>query len=73
MIICLCEGVSDKSVEKAVRCGAETVKEVGKLCGAGTGCNSCHCDIKKIIREEGKRAESLAPTSRPRLVVVAAS
>ncbi len=60
MIICSCEGITEKEVRRAARCGAENVKDLGKLCGAGTGCNSCHCDLKKILREETCEAKPSA-------------
>ena len=61
MIICSCEGVSEKEVRRAARCGAQNVQQLGRLCGAGTGCNSCHCDLKKILKQEKSRQAVSSP------------
>jgi bacterioferritin-associated ferredoxin len=49
VIICLCEGISDRDVSAAARQGVRTVKELTKICDAGTGCGSCRWDIRKIL------------------------
>lgn len=50
MIICLCEGTSDRQVERAAKEGATTVKEISRACGAGAGCGMCHRSIREIIQ-----------------------
>jgi bacterioferritin-associated ferredoxin len=52
MYVCLCRGVSDRVVQAAVREGAGSVREVGRRCGAGTGCGACHGHIREIIADE---------------------
>ena len=49
MFVCLCRVVSHRQVESAVDKGATTVEQVGKQCGAGTGCGACHEQIQDII------------------------
>lgn len=49
MIICLCEGISDRDVSAAARQGVQTVQELAKICGAGNGCGSCRSDIRKML------------------------
>lgn len=49
MIICLCEGVSDREIALAVKTGATTLEQVAQSCRAGTSCGSCHDQIVKII------------------------
>ncbi|MEO6025386.1 MAG: (2Fe-2S)-binding protein [Candidatus Binatia bacterium] len=47
MIVCLCANVTERELVETVQAGATTVKEVGRRCGAGTGCGAC----KPLIRE----------------------
>ncbi len=49
MIICLCEGISDRDVRAAARQGISTVRELSDHCGAGTGCGSCIGDLRQLI------------------------
>lgn len=52
MILCLCEGLSDRVLRSAVRDGACTVGALARRTGAGTGCGSCACDLKRLVAEE---------------------
>jgi bacterioferritin-associated ferredoxin len=66
MLVCHCNGVSDKTVRRAVRQGAQSVSEVGRACGAGTCCQGCGPTISRIIRHESHRQANTAPaTSQP--------
>ena len=58
MILCLCQGVSQREVVDVVERGASTVAEVRRQCGAGTDCGSCVADIKACL--EAARACSRA-------------
>lgn len=49
MFICLCRGVSDRTVQQVIDEGACTVAEVGTRCGAGTDCGACHEAIEQRI------------------------
>lgn len=51
MILCLCQGVSDRVVRLAVVNGADSVDAVGDRCGAGTDCGSCRHAIEEIVDE----------------------
>ena len=55
MLVCHCNGVSDRSVRRVVREGALTVAEVARACGAGTCCQGCSPTINRIIRIESHR------------------
>lgn len=41
MYVCICAAVTDARVHECLRDGARTVEDVGRHCGAGTGCGSC--------------------------------
>ena len=50
MVVCLCQGVSEKDVREAIANGATTRKKVTRACGAGAGCEGesrgrGHCTI----------------------------
>jgi bacterioferritin-associated ferredoxin len=49
MYVCLCQGVTDRTIRRAVRHGAATVDEVGAQCGAGTGCGGCREALEELI------------------------
>jgi bacterioferritin-associated ferredoxin len=51
MIVCLCQGVSERGVQTAIRGGACTRKEVTNSCGAGAGCGGCHGSIRELLTE----------------------
>ncbi len=51
MVVCLCQGVSEKDVREVIAEGATTRKKVTSACGAGAGCGGCHQSIREIIRE----------------------
>ena len=48
-LICLCEGVSERKVARAIDHGATTVDAVGEACRAGTGCGTCVKAIDDMI------------------------
>jgi bacterioferritin-associated ferredoxin len=58
MILCLCEGVSDRTIRAVARDGADSVREVGRRCGAGTGCGMCRRDIRAVLDAELPRRET---------------
>ncbi len=51
MIVCLCADVSDREIRSTIADGASTVKEVGRRCGAGTGCGACRPLIRECLRQ----------------------
>lgn len=56
MVVCLCQGVSEKRVRAAIGAGAHSRKAVTKACGAGAGCGGCHAAIRDLIREHQVQA-----------------
>lgn len=50
MILCLCHGVSDRTVKRHVAEGAQTMSEVGRRCRAGTDCGMCRKDLYKLVK-----------------------
>ena len=67
MIVCLCEAVSHRVIDAAIDEGASNVRDVGRRCGAGTGCGMCKVDIKARLEatREGLTAFTVT-TCEPR-------
>ncbi len=51
MIVCLCEGVSDRELQRAVDLGARNLEALESTCGAGGDCGGCHRKLEEILRE----------------------
>ncbi len=52
MYVCLCRGVSDRTIRRLVREGARCPAEVASRCGAGTACGSCVSDVAALVDAE---------------------
>lgn len=48
-MVCLCHGVSERKVERAILHGATTIDEIGQACRAGTSCGICRETIHEMI------------------------
>jgi bacterioferritin-associated ferredoxin len=59
MVVCLCQGVSDRSVQRAIDQGACSRRQVTEACNAGGVCGGCHSTIAEMIRECARK-KSLA-------------
>lgn len=62
MFVCLCNGVSEKTIRQVVREGASTIEQVGSCTGAGTCCGCCRSEVAAILLTEGDRKTSSAST-----------
>jgi bacterioferritin-associated ferredoxin len=49
MIVCHCHYVSDREIRQCMQAGACDVADVGRACGAGTGCGGCRPEIENIV------------------------
>lgn len=52
MLVCHCNGVTDRHIRRSIREGAATPNEVARRCGAGASCGGCHEGIRKILHAE---------------------
>lgn len=50
-LVCLCEGVSERKIRRAIADGADTIDEIGARCGAGTNCFGCHPTLEDVLHE----------------------
>jgi bacterioferritin-associated ferredoxin len=48
-LVCLCNGVSERKVVKAIAHGASTIEEIGEHCRAGTTCHGCHDTLAELL------------------------
>ena len=55
MIICQCNGVSDRTIRKVVRDGASNRNDVVRACTAGKTCGGCVPAIDEIVEAERER------------------
>ena len=64
MIVCHCNGVSDRAIRRSVRSGAVTTDLVANACGAGACCGGCREAVEEILLGELQTATaaSIAPT-----------
>ena len=67
MYVCLCKGVTDRTVRETIRAGNHTAEDVARACGAGNGCGCCMQDIEELIDDElMAEADSGGPLARLR-------
>lgn len=55
-MVCLCHGVSGRTVDAAIERGACTVDEVGDACRAGTSCGICRETVLDLLVARGLAA-----------------
>ncbi len=57
MIVCLCKGVSCRTILAEARRGACTLKQIRQSCQAGTGCGACVQQIRQLLETVAPRHE----------------
>jgi bacterioferritin-associated ferredoxin len=62
VIVCLCHPTSDRDVDAIIDEGARTVEDIGRRCGAGTGCGAC---VGELHEPPEARADRPAPAIAP--------
>lgn len=62
MYVCLCRGITDRDIHKAIREGANTMADIESRLGAGTGCGGCRDFTTRLLEDAHLReqADSLA-------------
>ncbi len=53
VIVCLCHPTSDRDLDAVIDDGARTVQEIGRRCGAGTGCGACVDELRDRLNAKG--------------------
>ena len=49
MVLCICQSVTDREVDAAIRDGARSLADVSSACGAGTDCGCCRAAIEQRL------------------------
>ncbi|MBL8614520.1 MAG: (2Fe-2S)-binding protein [Deltaproteobacteria bacterium] len=63
MIVCVCEGLSERQLRARIDAGCATVGELGRACGAGRSCGACAVDLHKLLQRH--RADRGQANPRP--------
>ena len=61
MIVCVCEGVSDREIREAIDNGSKTLQEIGRSCRAGTDCATCCMTIRQMLNDNRPRERNDEP------------
>lgn len=51
MYICLCRGVNEEAVRRAIAAGARDPAAVSRCSGAGTGCGGCYPALCRLLEQ----------------------
>ncbi|MCC6623009.1 MAG: (2Fe-2S)-binding protein [Deltaproteobacteria bacterium] len=51
MIVCVCEGVSDREIRASIQQGATSVNELGRRCRVGLDCGRCRDTLRGMLGE----------------------
>ncbi len=54
-LVCLCNLVEEKEIERALKKGAASRHEIMKLTGAGSSCGRCHEEIDQLVLQYKKQ------------------
>ncbi|MCA9517904.1 MAG: (2Fe-2S)-binding protein [Myxococcales bacterium] len=65
MIVCVCEGVSDRVVRAHIQRGSDSVEALGQSCRAGTDCGRCRDMLRTLVAERALQRASTAPLKLP--------
>lgn len=49
MIVCICEGISDREIQARISAGDSTVHQLKQSCGAGSDCGSCMLQLRELL------------------------
>lgn len=66
MIVCLCNRVSDRDIDRAVRNGCASFEDLQRQTGVGTGCGSClACTRDRFEQQCAGSPQASPPPLRP--------
>jgi len=58
MIVCICRGASDRTINQAIDDGAHSVRDLQR-CGIGGQCGSCHNALRKMLAVAAAEREAM--------------
>ena len=74
MYVCLCKGVTDRAIRRAVCGGCVTFSELQRCTGVGTQCGKCSSDARRVMNQAQAKRKGESPLMTqflPRVGVVA--
>ena len=63
MYICLCHGVTDSKIERAIEDGAVTMKMLSKELKVGSQCGKCCSCTKKVLNSKLMQIAEASPVA----------
>ena len=57
MFVCICHGINEKAIQKAVSEGAKNVREVRKTLHLGSQCGQCVRQAHEVIEQAKNSAQ----------------
>ncbi|MFO0749440.1 MAG: (2Fe-2S)-binding protein [Myxococcota bacterium] len=61
MIVCVCEGVSDREIRANIQQGASSLSELGRRCKVGLDCGRCREAIRGMLGDRAHVRSTDAP------------
>lgn len=59
MYVCICHGITEKTIQKAARNGVTTLSQLASETGATSGCGSCSDMAEDILRGQSQQPDFL--------------
>ena len=68
MIVCICEGISDREIRGAIGAGCQSIQAIGQSCGAGTDCGQCRGSLRELLgrQQPNRRVKASSVVLTPR-------
>jgi len=58
MLVCICNGISDKDIDSALQDGATNFQEVRRSTGLGSCCGQCASFARDMVNEKAGAAQT---------------
>lgn len=66
MYVCLCFGITDKQIHKAMKNGTATRQALARELGIGTQCGCCRTQVAEMVNEfRAQQNEKTATATQP--------
>jgi bacterioferritin-associated ferredoxin len=63
MIVCICEGISDREIRGAIGAGCQSINAIAQRCGAGTDCGQCRGSLREMLSRQKPNHQMKASTT----------
>ncbi len=62
MYVCVCKAVTESQIRDAAASGAQSLADLNRRLGVGSGCGTCACMAESVLDESRLCTDSPAPT-----------